>query len=140
MKPDWAWVSRELGGAKAADTDQEFVVAVLKAIYDNADKHKLSDAEVMVDLDRIRELVQGHSITIAEEGEMWGPVIPGAYSIGDTVRVKANAYDGELGALNNGKRGRVTAARDGKVIVLYNDAPSLDYQVRHDPERLERLR
>lgn len=136
---DWGWVSRELAGAKVNEDVNEATVMVLRELGVQKEKLRLSDDEVRGVLDCVHKLALGHSIAVEKKKEKWGPVLPGAYRIGDTVRVKADAYDGDRGVRNNGKRGRVTAARDGLVLVVYEDAFSADIQYRHAPEKLERL-
>jgi hypothetical protein len=66
-------------------------------------------------------LAKGH-VLIQEEDEndyTWTPLQPGQISVGDTVRVKADAYSDKLGTLHNGRRGTVVAVRYGDVI--FND-------------------
>ena len=136
---DWGWVSRELAGARVNEDVSEASVMVLRELGVQQDKLKLTDDEVRTVLDCVHKLALGHSIAVPVADEKWGPVLPGAYSIGDTVRVRRDAYEGDRGVRNNGKRGRVTAARDGLVLVVYDDAFSSDIQYRHAPEKLERL-
>lgn len=132
---NWGWVSREFAKSNATDTVYQATVDLLRFL----DDLKLGDGERKDVLHYASELTAGHSIATPEETERWMPVIPGYYSIGDTIRVHNNAYDGEKGLLHNGKRGRVTAARDGFVLVVYEDALSADIQYRHLPEKLQRL-
>ena len=48
--------------------------------------------------------------------------------VGDEVRVKSNAYDGDTGVMHNGRRGKVVAVRYGDIIFKSNDnkEPVLD--------------
>lgn len=136
---NWGWVSRELAGAKVSQDVNETSVMVLQKLEQMQAKFDLSDDDVRVVLDCVHKLGLGHSIAVEEKPEKWGPVVPGAYSIGDTIRVKPDAYEGERGTKHNGKRGRVTAARDGLVLCVYEDAFSADIQYRHAPVKLQRL-
>lgn len=132
---DWGWVSRELAGAKVTGTDAEGVVQVLKLL----DDLKIVDQKAAEVLAFAYELAIGHSIAVAEVEERWGPVRPGEYRVGDTVRVRSDAFDGDKGVLHNGKRGRVVAARDGFVLVVHDGQLNIDIQHRYRPESLQRL-
>lgn len=68
----------------------------------------------------------------------WIPIPPNSLHPGDVVRVKLDAYTGEM-AQHNGKRGRVAALRGG-VIVSYDDESGSGTRmgVRHPSEKLER--
>ncbi len=133
---EWGWISKQLQGAGITGSLNDAAVHVLKCLRDE----DLSDTEEQEVLRAVVALAAGHSIIVSVPGEKWGPVVPGAYSIGDTVRVKSDAFEGDRGLQHNGKRGRITAARDGFVRVLYDDSPSSDIQMHHRPETLERLR
>lgn len=136
---DWGWVSRELGALEPGYKVNEVVTGTLAKLAEEKTRLGLTDDELRNCLDIIHKLALGHSIAPTKKEERWGPVIPGEYRIGDTVRVKPKAYDAERGVLHNNRRGRVVAARDGKVLVVYDDALSADIQYRHDPQKLQRL-
>jgi PHP family Zn ribbon phosphoesterase len=72
--------------------------------------------------------------------EIWEPGMPGFIRVGDEVRVLANAFEGELGQLHNGRRGRVVAVRSGDVIVKTTDGrePVLDGS-HYSPYKVEKL-
>lgn len=133
-KVDWGWVSRELGFAKADNPIKEAVVGVIRSLRE----HDLTDEQELDVAKKLIELIQGHSIAIVEPEERWITLRPGEYQIGDTIRVKTNAYEGDRGRNNNGKLGRVVATRNGNAVVLYNDAPSTEYLVQHKPENLQK--
>lgn len=135
-KTEWGWVSKQLAGAKASDEVKDAVVYCLKTLREQ----ELDDETEVEVVMKLLSLVQGHSIAVSEPDERWGPVVPGAYSIGDTVRVKIDAFDGEKGQKHNGKRGRVTASRNGFAVVLLDDSPSSEIQMHYLPQHLERLR
>jgi hypothetical protein len=85
-------------------------------------------------------LVQGHAIVEERKDEKWLPVQPGFIKVNDTVRVMADAFDGELGTIHNSRRGVVTAIRSGDIIVKSTDGlePLLD-GVHYSPYKLEKL-
>ncbi len=138
-KMDWGWVSRELHGAKATQPIQEAVVGLLECTVDLVNLHDLTDEERETVIEYLTKLLRGYSIALKDETERWGPVRPGDYRIGDTIRVRDTAYEGERGTKNNGRRGRVVAARDGFVLCVYDEDNNADLVYRHLPEKLQRL-
>ena len=131
---EWGWVATQLAGAQHDQATKDAVVFVLETLR----KQDLTDEQEQAALHAARELAAGHSIAQEETKERWGPVIPGAYAVKDIVRVKSNAFDGDLGRRHNGKRGRVVASRNGLVMVVLDDSPSSEIQMRYKPEHLER--
>lgn len=116
------------------------VTFVVKKMIDALDSYTLPEPARQTASNAVAKLVRGESIAVEKPDDRWGPVIPGAYSIGDKVRVKPDAYSELLPAQrHNGRRGRVTAVRNGLAIVLYDDSPSVDLQHQHSPEKLQRL-
>lgn len=81
----------------------------------------------------------GHSILPETPGEIWGPAQPGFIQVADEVRVMADAFDGALGQMHNGRRGKVVAVRHGDVIFKSTDGmtPDLD-SVHYSPYKLEK--
>lgn len=67
------------------------------------------------------QLALTHSIVPEPLDEKWIDAQPGAINVGDEVRVKSDAYDGETGTIHNGRRGRVVGVRYGDIIFKSND-------------------
>ena len=80
------------------------------------------------------------SIVESPSDEIWEPARPGFVRVGDEVRVMADAFEGELGQLHNGRRGRVVAVRYGDIIIKTTDGkePVLDGS-HYSPYKLEKL-
>ncbi len=68
-------------------------------------------------LSTFETLALGHSIVMENKDEVWIDAAPGQIVVGDMVRVKHDAFDGELGATHNGRRCKIIAIRSGDVIV-----------------------
>lgn len=81
----------------------------------------------------------GHALVEENKNEKWGPAQPGFIQVADEVRVMADAFDGELGRLHNGRRGKVVAVRHGDVIFNSTDdrEPKLE-SVHYSPYKLEK--
>lgn len=81
----------------------------------------------------------GHSILPETPGEVWGPAQAGFIQVADEVRVMSDAFEGALGQIHNGRRGKVVAVRHGDVIFKSTDGlePDLD-SVHYSPYKLEK--
>lgn len=90
-------------------------------------------------LDGFTKLARGHAIVMEQPDEKWVPLKPGNVVVRDYVRVKFDAYAGEVGAHHNNRRGRVVGIRHGDIIVRYDDGkqPPGD-GVHHSPHALEK--
>ena len=86
------------------------------------------------------KLAVGSALVNNQGNEIWEPGMPGFIRVGDEVRVLANAFEGELGHLHNGRRGRVVAVRSGDIIVKTTDGrePVLDGS-HYSPYKVEKL-
>jgi len=82
------------------------------------------------------------SVALVEENknEIWEDARPGFLKVGDEVRVKADAFDGELGQIHNGRRGRIVGVRYGDIIIKTSDGkePVLDGS-HYPPAKLDKL-
>jgi len=86
------------------------------------------------------KLALGHAFVKDKKNEVWADLRPGAITVGDEVRIKADAYDGNGGKIHNGRRGKVVAVRYGDVIFKSTDgkAPFLD-GAHYPPQVMEKL-
>lgn len=137
MSVGWGWVSKQL--AESGKAVNEATVAVLKAFDDAREKHLLTDDEQREVLQNVQKLALGYALVKDKPDEKWGPVIPGEYNVSDTVRVREDAYTGTTGHRHNGKRGRITAVHQSKVVVIYDDAKNSEESFFHEPSNLQRL-
>ena len=89
---------------------------------------KLSSNQVKETVELFTKLAVNHSILPEKPDEVWADAQPGAILVGDEVRVKSDAYDGDTGTMHNGRRGKVVAVRYGDIIFKSNDEkePVLD--------------
>jgi hypothetical protein len=81
----------------------------------------------------------GHAAIKNNPDELWIDAQPGAISLSDEVRVKADAYDGATGGIHNGRRGKVVGIRYGDIIFKSTDdkEPILD-GAHYSPHQLEK--
>ena len=99
----------------------------------------LTPEQARTALELLQDLGMGHSLVIVAKDEVWVDAKRGQLVVGDQVRVMHDAFDGELGAIHNGRRGTITAIRSGDIIVNSNDGkrPSID-GVHYQPEKLQK--
>jgi len=133
---DMIWARVQLENANvSADTG----VSVIKLLefWLNLD-HKDENNKKVLEL--FLSLCSGTAVVDTPADEVWQAASPGFIRVGDEVRVKANAFDGELGQLHNGRRGRVVAVRYGDIIIKTTDGkePVLDGS-HYSPYKLEKL-
>jgi hypothetical protein len=133
---DMAWARIQLENANvSADTG----VSVIKLLefWLNLD-HKDENNKKVLEL--FLNLCSGTAVVDTPTDEVWQAASPGFIRVGDEVRVKADAFDGELGQLHNGRRGRVVAVRYGDIIIKTTDGkePVLDGS-HYSPYKLEKL-
>lgn len=133
-KIDYKWVRSQFAKAHVKVGPGETVLALLE----EWEKHNLETSQLEHEAVEIfAKVALGHAL-IPETEEKWIEVIPGSIVVGNEVRVKADAYEGELGRLHNGRRGKVVAIRFGDVIFNSTDdlQPPLQ-SVHYSPYNLE---
>lgn len=132
------WVIEQLEAAKVKVGSGK---AILKLLEAWAEIPKLSENMTEEVLNVFPKLARGHVLKVEEDENdyIWSDLQPGQITVGDVVRVKADAFDGNLGAMHNGRRGKVVAVRYGDVIFKSTDDrdPVLD-GVHYSPYKLEK--
>jgi len=129
------WVRTQLTRAKVRQVTGD---AVLTLLHTWETISFTNDSQRQDSLDMFTTLAQGHLIT--PESSEWVPVQSRGVMlrVGDEVRVKSDAFTGDLGTIHNGRIGRVVAKRYGDIIVKHTDGltPSRD-DARYSPSVLE---
>ena len=90
-------------------------------------------------LETFKVLAQGHSLLAPYADEIWIEATPGQLKVADKVRIKSNAFSGEVGRTHNGRVGVIVAIRYGDIIVRMTDGkePTLD-GAHYSPFHLEK--
>jgi hypothetical protein len=133
---DYEWVMRQLTDARVKRGTGDAVLALLKQ-WDSlkpGDDNLASEAVAI-----FSRVAVGHSLVQDDGPEVWVTAQPGQLKVADIVRVKSDAFSGELGALHNGRRGTIIAIRYGDIIVNSNDDknPKID-GAHYSPYHLEK--
>jgi hypothetical protein len=137
-KTDIEWVKRQLENAKVSQAVGTAVMRMMEVwiTMNHTDKTRSKTIEVF------SELALGHAIVsddVSVDGQ-WTPVQPGQIRVSETVRIKPDAYEGDVGMIHNGRIGRVVAVRYGDVIIKSIDdkEPVLD-GAHYSPHMLEKF-
>ena len=138
VEVDWSWVNDQLKQVGEFDTAIGHTVKNLLDCLETEEFKvgELGDFDTAMNL--TKSLFKGQPVVDDAETEKWLDLRGGDLSVRDTVRIKTDAYTGPSGIKNNGKRGRVTAMRNGKITVLY-DGDAVEDAKSHDISALQKL-
>ena len=135
---DRQWVERQLAHAGADPWVEEAVIELLETFAESEVPDEGIDMAVtyFADLARGRHIAPEQMVTHGR----WMPARLGQIRPGQQVRVRLDAFTGELGRLHNGRIGVVVEVGDGDVIVRSIDerAPRL-MAAHYAPYVLEEL-
>lgn len=132
------WIKEQLEAAKVKVGSGK---AILKLLETWQELPKLSPAIVSEILEVFPKLVLGQPILVeeSEDDYFWIDVQPGNIKVGDTVRVKVDAFTEKLGTIHNGRRGTVVGVRYGDVIMNDTDGKTPPLKgVHYSPYKLEK--
>lgn len=133
---DMNWVKSQLQAAKVRKPVGDATMKLIE-LFDSFEMTKEYKDKT---IEMFSVLAKGHVVIKEKKDENWIPVQAGDIKVTETVRVKANAFDGELGTIHNGRRGVVVGVRYGDVIIKSTDGkePLLD-GAHYPPQKLEKL-
>lgn len=132
------WIIEQLQAAKVKVGSGKAIMKLLDVWEELPDLSPKMKEEI---LSTFPLLAQG-VVLVEEETDndyTWTPVLPGQISIGDVVRVKADAFTDKLGPIHNGRRGTVVAVRYGDIIFNDTDGKTPVLRgVHYSPYKLEK--
>jgi hypothetical protein len=133
---DWGWAREQLDSLGVSEKITRGVRALLEAWEDGEIEE--SDKDRVLEL--FSQLAKGHAIAVDSTNEVWVPGEAGDFTKTETVRVKADAFEGRVGQIHNGRVGKVVDIRSSDIIFRSTDGkePFLD-GVHYRPTNLERL-
>lgn len=132
-----AWARDQMGKANTPEQHRVFIEQLLSVYWSKALTGQASE----IVLSTFTDLAQGHALVAepVEDTSVWVQAKPGFLTVGDTVRVKSDAYSGDAGLAHNGRPAVITAIRSGDIHVRYtDDKPSITGFIRHSPYKLEK--
>lgn len=133
---DMNWVKSQLQAAKVRKPVGDATMKLIELI----ESLDLTPEFRTKAIDLFASLAKGHTVSQEKKNETWIPVQAGFIKVAEEVRVKSDAFNGELGTIHNGRRGVVVGVRYGDVIIKSNDGkePLLD-GAHYPPNKLEKL-
>lgn len=135
---DIEWVKEQMTQAKVKQSVGTSVLRLME-VWNTMNHNQKTITET---LEVFSKLASGQPLVLPmeEENGFWMPAQPGAISVTDKVRVKADAFTGELGPRHNGRVCKVVGVRYGDIIVKSIDGktPELD-GTHYSPHDLEKF-
>lgn len=133
---DMKWIKAQLQAARVRKPVGDATMKLIETF----DEMELTDEHREKTVEMFSKLSLGHAFVKDKKGEVWVPARPGDIRVSEVVRVKADAFSGEIGTLHNGRQGVVVGVRYGDVIIKSNDgkSPQLD-GAHYPPDKLEKL-
>ncbi len=132
------WIKEQLEAAKVKVGSGKAILKLLEAWEQIP---ALSPAMTDEVLKVFPLLAKGHILKQeeTEDDYIWIDLQPGQITVGDVVRVKADAFTDKLGTIHNGRRGTVVGVRYGDVIFRATDGKTPDLNgVHYSPYKLEK--
>jgi len=122
---DLSWAEGQIAAARVPVPVGKAVIALLKAW---AELDFPNEAQQIKALELFNSLARNEAV-VEDTEAVWTPVQVGfMLKVGDTVRVRKDAFTDEAGRIHNGRIGRVLAKRSGDIIIRTTDdrKPYLD--------------
>jgi hypothetical protein len=134
---DLIWARDQL---RRAGVNDRVATAVYQTLDTwNTNLGAIPATEVENTVDALRELLLHHSLLKPVSDEVWMEAYPGFIHAQDVIRVRHDAYDGELGEYHNGRVGKCLGVRSGMIIFRSTDEvhPFID-GAQYPADKLER--
>lgn len=110
---NYDWINEQFTAAKVRVGSGKAVLKLLKT-WEEIDVSPEQAKEIIGILSKV---ALGHSLIETPKNEVWIQAQAGQLIVGDVVRVRIDAFDGEKGMRFNGHVGRIGAIRSGDIIV-----------------------
>lgn len=115
-KVNYDWVKSQFEKANVKKSVGLMVLDFLK-LWENV---KINEKDAQEAFRVLSIVAMGHAL-VEDKEHKWVQAMAGFLKVGDEVRVKSDAFTGEVGYLHNGRSGIVVALRSGDVIVNSTD-------------------
>lgn len=134
-KINYNWVKEQFAASRTRVGVGKSVLKLLKTW----EEIELDDAQSQQALEIFSKVAMGHSLVVISPEEFWVDAQRGQLVVGDVVRVKHDAFSGDLGYIHNGRRGIIVGIRSGDIIFRSTDdsEPVLD-GTHYKPEVLQK--
>lgn len=116
-KVNYDWVNQQFAAAKVRVGTGKAVLKFLKTWEDI----EVTPEQAKEIFEILGKVAQGHALVQTPKDEVWTQAQPGQLKVGDLIRVRHNAFDGDKGVTYNGKVGKIGAIRSGDIIFASAD-------------------
>jgi len=135
---NYEWVRKQLEEAKVKIGSGNAVMKLLQT-WEGMEKLSPNIAKETIEVFSKLALNKAAVEPKVDPNEIWVPLQPGQITVGDEVRVIADAFSDSTGVIHNGRRGKVIAVRYGDVIINSTDGKSPELKgVHYSPYKLEK--
>lgn len=126
---DLSWAESQVAAAKVSIPVGQAIMALLRTWGELTFQNEVQQDQALKIFTRLAK-----DEAIVDEDDSWQPVQVGfMIQVGDTVRVRSDAFTGDAGRTHNGRIGRVVAKRSGDIIVRTTDGKSPQLDGSHYP-------
>jgi hypothetical protein len=136
-KVNYDWVKEQFAKTAVTLGVGTAVLELLK-VWEKSQPKDAEQSKKVIEV--FSKVALGHALVNDKvTNEIWEEVRPGFIKVADVVRVKYDAFDGELGSIHNGRVGKIVALRSGDIIFKSTDdvEPVLE-GVHYIPSKLEK--
>lgn len=133
-------VREHMNEAKVQQEVRWMVEHLLTSLWAEQERLSLSEDTVKQAIEIFDTVSKGHRIVPEAPDEVWIPARNGILVVGDTVRVRGDAYSKSPATAHNGRAGRIVGIRYGDIHVYYDAKPgeTIHSSVRHKADMLEK--
>lgn len=114
---NYEWVNQQFAAAKVRVGTGKAVLKLLKA-WEDIDVTPEQAKDIFEILSKV---AQGHTLVQTPGNEVWVQAQAGQLKVGEVIRVRSDAFDGDKGMSFNGKIGVIGAIRSGDIIFASAD-------------------
>lgn len=126
---DLGWAEEQVAAAKVSIPVGRAIMALLATWGELSFQNEVQQDQA---LEIFGKLAKDEAIV--DDDSSWQPVQVGfMLHVGDTVRVRSNAFSGPAGRNHNGRIGKIVAKRSGDIIVRTTDGKSPQLDGAHYP-------
>lgn len=110
---NYDWINEQFAAAKVRVGSGKAVLKMLKT-WEEIEVSPEQAKDIIAILSKV---ALGHSLVETPKNEVWVQAQAGQLTIGDIIRVRVDAFDGEKGMRFNGHVGKIGAIRSGDIII-----------------------
>jgi hypothetical protein len=109
---NYEWINQQFAAAKVRVGTGKAVLKLLKT-WEEIDVTPEQAKDIFEILGKV---AQGHALVQTPKDEVWVQAQAGQLKVGELIRVRGDAFDGDKGVVFNGKVGKIGAIRSGDII------------------------